>query len=223
MAETKVFPMATFMSYLKGVDKDGQKKGVVDLVGYMADTPVDEDLAPFAAAIAKAWIYEQHPEVIAMSASQLAAAGKNVSVPKLPAETMGEINALFAKLGDYKTTINAQAEELAAVKADLAAKSASLTDVETKLKAAEASVARFEDSAKKESEKLLVAPVAKVNEYIGKVDELLKMIEDVKKHGVVTVAAGGSGSAPAAGGSAPAAAEPVVDFGVEDSFTKSDW
>jgi len=220
MAETKVFPMATFMSYLKGVDKEGQKKSVVDLVGYMADTPVDEELAPFAAAIAKAWIYEQHPEVIAMSPAQLAAAGKNVSVPKLPTETMGEINALFSKLGEYKTTLNAQAEELAAVKADLAAKSASLTDVEAKLKAAEASVKRFEDSTKQESEKLLVAPVAKVNEYIGKVDELLKMIEDVKKHGVVTVA--GGGSAPAAGGAAPAA-EPVVDFGTNDMFTKSDW
>ena len=223
MAETKVFPMNTFMSYLKGVDKDGQKKGVTELVGYMADTTVDEELAPFAAAIAKAWIYEQHPEVIAMSPAQLAAAGKNVSVPKLPAESIGEVGALFAKLGEYKTTINAQAEELAAVKGDLAAKSATLADVETKLKAAEASVKRFEDSSKQESEKLLVAPLGKVNEYIGKVDELLKMIEDVKKHGVVTVASGG-GSAPAGGGApAAAAAEPVVDFGVEDSFTKSDW
>ena len=81
MDETKVFPMNTFMSYLKGVDAQGQKKGVTDLVGYMAGTPVDEDLAPFAAAIAKAWIYEKHPEVISMSADQLAAAGKNVSVP----------------------------------------------------------------------------------------------------------------------------------------------
>ncbi|MBI4958409.1 MAG: hypothetical protein HY915_02810, partial [Desulfovibrio sp.] len=79
MAETKVFPMNTFMSYLKGVDKEGQKKGVVELVSYMADTVVDEELAPFAGAIAKAWIYEQHPEVIAMSANQLASAGKNVS------------------------------------------------------------------------------------------------------------------------------------------------
>jgi hypothetical protein len=222
MAETKVFPMNTFMSYLKGVDKEGQKKGVVELVSYMADTVVDEELAPFAAAIAKAWIYEQHPEVIAMSANQLTTAAKNVSVPKLPAETVAEIGSLFAKLAEYKTTINAQAEELAAVKGDLAAKSAMLTDVEAKLKVADASVKRFEESSKQESEKLIVAPLAKVNEYIGKVDELLKMIEDVKKHGVVTVAAGGA--APAAGGAPAAAApEPVVDFGVEDSFTKSDW
>jgi len=221
MAETKVFPMNTFMSYLKGVDKEGQKKGVVELVSYMADTVVDEELAPFAAAIAKAWIYEQHPEVIAMSAQQLSSTAKNVSVPKLPAETVSEIGALFAKLAEYKTTVNVQAEKLAKVEAELAAKSATLTDVEAKLKAAEASVKRFEESSQKESEKLLVAPLTKVNEYIGKVDELLKMIEDVKKHGVVTVASGG-----VAAGGAPAAAaepEPVVDFGVEDSFTKSDW
>lgn len=222
MAETKVFPMNTFMSYLKGVDKEGQKKGVVELVSYMADTVVDEELAPFAGAIAKAWIYEQHPEVIAMSANQLATAAKNVSVPKLPAETVAEINSLFVQLGNYKTAAETQAEELAKVKAELAAKSATLVDVEAKLKAAEAAVKRFEDSSQKESEKLIVAPLAKVNEYIGKVDELLKMIEDVKKHGVVTVAAGGvaAGGAP---GAAAAAPEPVVDFGVEDTFTKSDW
>ena len=219
MAETKVFPMSTFMSYLKGMDKEGQKKGVVELVGYMADTVVDEELAPFAGAIAKAWIYEQHPEVIAMSAAQLEAAGKNVSVPKLPAKTMGEINALFTQLATYKTAAATQAEELLKVKAELAAKTATLIDVEAKLKAAEASVKRFEASSQQESEKLLVAPVAKVTEYIGKVEELLKLIEDVKKHGVVTVAAGG---APGAGGAA-AEPEPVVDFGVEDSFTKSDW
>ncbi|MFZ5425622.1 MAG: hypothetical protein ACOZEN_01500 [Thermodesulfobacteriota bacterium] len=222
MSETKVFPMNTFMSYLKGVDKEGQKKGIVELVSYMADTVVDEELAPFAAAIAKAWIYEQHPEVIAMSAQQLSSTAKNVSVPKLPAETVAEIGALFAKLAEYKTTVNTQAEKLAKVEAELAAKSATLTDVEAKLKAAEASVKRFEESSQKESEKLLVAPLSKVNEYIGKVDELLKMIEDVKKHGVVTVAAGGvaAGGAP---GAAAAEPEPVVDFGVEDTFTKSDW
>jgi len=222
MAETKVFPMNTFMSYLKGVDKEGQKKGVVELVSYMSDTVVDEELAPFAAAIAKAWIYEQHPEVIAMSAQQLSSTAKNVSVPKLPAETVSEIGSLFAKLAEYKTTMNAQAEKLAKVEAELAAKSASLTDVEAKLKAAEASVKRFEESSQKESEKLLVAPLSKVNEYIGKVDELLKMIEDVKKHGVVTVAAGGAAGAPGAPAAA-AEAEPVVDFGVDDPFTKSDW
>lgn len=218
MAETKVFPMNTFMSYLKGVDKEGQKKGVVELVGYMADTAIDEELAPFAGAIAKAWIYEQHPEVIAMTAAQLQAAGKNVSVPKLPGDTQGEISALFAKLSEYKTTAESQTAEVAKLKTELAEKTALLNDASAKLKVADASLKRFEDASKQESEKLIVAPLAKVTEYIGKVDELLKMIDDVKKHGVVTVSGGAAGGAPAA------AAEPEeVGFGVEDGFTKSDW
>jgi hypothetical protein len=213
--------MNTFMSYLKGVDKEGQKKAVVDLVSYMADAPVDEDLAPFAAAIAKAWIYEKHPEVITMSPAELGQAGKSVSVPKLPADTLAEVNAIFAKLAEYKTTINAQTEQLAKVKAELAEKTAVLADVDARMKAAEAKVKSYEESGKNEGEKLLVAPLGKVNEYIGKVAELLKMIEDVKKHGVVTVAAGGA--APAAGGTAAPAAEPEPTFGYEDPFTKSDW
>jgi hypothetical protein len=50
MAEArKVFPMNTFVSYLKGVDKEANKKGVVELVGYMTQTEIDEELAPFAA------------------------------------------------------------------------------------------------------------------------------------------------------------------------------
>ena len=221
MAESKVFPMNTFMSYLKGVDKEGQKKGVVELVSYMADTAVDEELAPFAAAIAKAWIYEQHPEVIRMSLAELGQAGKNVSVPKLPVDALAEVNALFAKLAEYKTTINAQAEELAKTKAALAEKTAILVDAEARMKAAEAKAKSYEESGKNEGEKLLVAPLGKVTEYIGKVEELLKLIEDVKKHGVVTVASGGA--AAAAGGEAAPEAAPEASFGFEDTFTKSDW
>jgi len=220
MADTKIFPMNTFMSYLKGVDKEGQKKAVVDLVGYMADTAIDEELAPFAGAIAKSWIYEQHPEVIKMSAAELASAGKNVSVPKLPADVLAEVNGLFNRLADYKTAATAYKDELAKVKAELAEKTAVLADVEARMKAAETKAKSYEAAGKDKGEELLVAPLGKVNEYIGKVDELLKMIEDVKKHGVVTVAAGGA--APAAG-AAPAEAAPVQDFGYEDTFTKSDW
>ena len=220
MSETKIFPMSTFMSYLKGVDKEGQKKAVVELVGFMSDTAIDEELAPFASSIAKSWIYEQHPEVIRMSAAELATAGKNVSVPKLPADVLGEISGIFNRLAEYKTAANTLNAELVKVKAELAEKTAVLADAEARMKAAETKVKSYEEAGKNEGEKLLVAPLGKVNEYIGKVDELLKMIEDVKKHGVVTVAAGGA--APAAGGAAAEAA-PVVDFGYEDPFVKSDW
>ena len=87
---------------------------------------------------------------------------------------------------------------------------------------------KLEASMKDEGEKVIVASEAKVTEYIGKVDELLKMIEDVKKHGVVTVAAGGA--APAGDGAAAGSGEPAVggepssDFGFgSDAFATDKW
>ena len=65
--------MNAFVSYLKGVDKEGNKKAVAEMVGYMAGMEIDAELAPFAAALAKAWIYEQHPELstVRMSSGEL--------------------------------------------------------------------------------------------------------------------------------------------------------
>ena len=88
---------------------------------------------------------------------------------------------------------------------------------------------KLEASMKDEGEKVIVASEAKVTEYIGKVDELLKMIEDVKKHGVVTVAAGGA--APAGGeaagggtGEPVVGGEPSADFGFgSDAFATDKW
>jgi hypothetical protein len=221
----KVFPMNTFVSYMKGVEAEGQKKGIVELVGYMTNKVIDEEFAPFAAALAKAWIYEQHPELASLSASAVASKADNVSVPVLPDTALSQVNAIFDKLAEYKTTVNAQAEKLTKVEAELAEKTAILKDVETRMKAAEAKVKMLESSAKDEGEKVMVASQAKVEEYIGKVDELLKLIEDVKKHGVVTVAsggAGGGGAAPMADG--PTDSGPTDDFGFSsDAFNKSDW
>ena len=216
MAEArKVFPMNTFMSYLKGTDKEGQKKGVTDLVGYMLQSEVDEEFAPFAGALAKAWIYEQHPEVIKMSVAELGASGNNVSV----AVTM------MARLAGYKKTITDQAAKLATVEAELAEKTAILKDAEARMKAAEAKAKTLEASMKDEGEKVIVASETKVTEYIAKVDELLKLIEDVKKHGVVTVASGAGGAAaPASGSGAPVDAGPQPDFGFGgDPMSDSAW
>ncbi len=228
MAEArKVFPMNTFVSYLKGVDKEANKKGVVELVGYMTQTEIDEELAPFAAALAKAWIYEQHPELVKMTSGDLGAQGQNVSVAILPPDVTGEVGALFAKLAADKKTICDQAAKLDKVEKELAEKTAILKDTDTRMKAAEAKVKSLEASMQSEGEKLIVASEAKVTEYIGKVDELLKMIEDVKKHGVVTVAAGGAAPAGAAAGtgSTPeAGGEPEADFGFgSDLFATDKW
>lgn len=228
MAEArKVFPMNTFVSYLKGIDKEGNKKGVADMVGFMTGMEIDAELAPFAAALAKAWIYEQHPELVRMSSGELGGSAQNVSVAVLPPDVVAEVNAIFAKLTDSKKVIEEQAAKLEKVEKELAEKTAILKDVEVRLKAAEDKAGRLEASSKDEGEKVIVASQAKVEEYIGKVDELLKMIEDVKKHGVVTVAAGGA--APA-GGEAAASSGPVIggepeaDFGFgSNPFADSNW
>jgi len=227
MAEArKVFPMNTFVSYLKGVDKEGNKKGVVELVGYMTQSEIDEELAPFAAALAKAWIYEQHPELVKMTSGDLSAQGQNVSVAILPPDVTAEVGALFAKLAADKKTICEQAAKLEKVEKELAEKTAILKDTDTRMKAAETKVKSLEASLQSAGDKVIVASEAKVVEYIGKVDELLKMIEDVKKHGVVTVSGGGGGAAPAVGGGAgpDAGGEPSADFGFgSDAFATDKW
>ena len=94
------------------------------------------------------------------------------------------------------------------------------------MKAAEDKAKRLEASSKDEGEKVIVASEAKVTEYIGKVDELLKMIEDVKKHGVVTVAAGGAAAGEASSGSGDpvVGGEPSSDFGFgSDAFATDKW
>ena len=228
MAEArKVFPMNTFVSYLKGIDKEGNKKGVAEMVGFMSGMEIDAELAPFAAALAKAWIYEQHPELVRMSSGEMGATAQNVSVAVLPPDVVAEVSAIFAKLTDSKKTIDAQAAKLATVEKELAEKTAILKDVEVRMKAAEDKANRLEASAQGAGEKVIVASEAKVVEYIGKVDELLKLIEDVKKHGVVTVSGGGAAAAgEAAGGSGEpdVGGTPSSDFGFgSDAFATDKW
>ena len=228
MAEArKVFPMNTFVSYLKGIDKEGNKKGVAEMVGFMAGMEIDAELAPFAAALAKAWVYEQHPELVRMSSGELGATAQNVSVAVLPPDVVAEVNAIFAKLTDSKKTIDAQAAKLAVVEKELAEKTAILKDVEVRMKAAEDKANRLEASAQGAGEKVIVASEAKVVEYIGKVDELLKLIEDVKKHGVVTVSGGGAaagGEASGGSGEPEVGGAPSSDFGFgSDAFATDKW
>ena len=151
MAEArKVFPMNAFVSYLKGTDKEGNKKSVAEMVGFMTGMEIDAELAPFAAALAKAWVYEQHPELVRMSSGELGATAQNVSVAVLPPDVVAEVNAIFAKLTDSKKTIDEQAAKLAKVEAELAEKTAILKDVEVRANAAEDKAKRLEESAKED-------------------------------------------------------------------------
>ena len=193
----------------------------------MAGMEIDQELAPFAAALGKAWIYEQHPELVRMSSGELASAAQNVSVSVLPPDVVAEISAIFAKLAETKKANEEMAAKLEKVEKELAEKTAILKDTEVRCKAAEDKAGKLEASMKDAGEKVIVASEAKVTEYIGKVDELLKMIEDVKKHGVVTVAAGGAapaGGATSGSGEPEVGGEPSSDFGFgSDAFATDTW
>ncbi|WP_432738389.1 hypothetical protein [Maridesulfovibrio sp. FT414] len=223
----KTFPMSTFVSYIKGGESNNS---VQELLGYMTQKDIDAEFEPFAAALAKAWIYEQHPELAKMKTAQVAGLGENVSVGALPGDVMVQVDSIFAKLADYRSTVAAQAAKVQELETKLAAAEGKLGQTEKAMAEYKGKCEAFEASGKDEGDKVIVTSQAKVEEYIGKVDELLKMIEDVKKHGVVTVAAGavagaaapaadaGSAGAPATGGA------PAEDFGFgSDPFSDEGW
>lgn len=203
MAESvdrKVFPMGTFAAYLTGEDKDANMAGIKEMLGYMTQLEIDGTSLPFAEAVAKAWIYEQNPELlhIAGKADQF---GQHVSVPVLPAEVTAQVASIVAQLKDTQAKNKAQATKISELEKKLA-------DAQAELKTAKAKVTTYEAQLG-EGEKKLQLSETKVNDYIGKVDGLLAKIEEVIKHGVVTAAAGGAAAAGDA--AAPAGADAAVD------------
>ena len=201
MAEArKVFPMQTFVSYLRG--KAGNyNQEVLELLSFVTQKQVDKELAPFASAMSKAWIYEQHPELARLGKEEVRELGENVSILSLPADVQEEVNYLFDKIAEYKQTIEEQ-------KAKIAEYEGILEENKKKIAALEAKVADYEAQMKEEGEKKIIASAAKVDEYIKKVDELLAKIEEVKKHGVVAVSSEG-------------AAATAEDSGAEATETKT--
>ncbi|SDK39166.1 hypothetical protein SAMN05660337_0303 [Maridesulfovibrio ferrireducens] len=221
----KTFPMSTFVAYVKGGESNNS---VQELLSYMTQKDIDAEFEPFAAALAKAWIYEQHPELAKMKTGQVAGLGENVSVGALPGDVMVQVDSIFTKLADYRSTVVAQADTIKDLEVKLAAAEGKLSVSDKALAEFKGKCEAFEASGKGEGDKVIVTSQAKVEEYIGKVDELLALIEDVKKNGVVTVAAGApaDGAAPAAGGSnAPeTGGTPADSFGFgSDPFGDSSW
>ncbi len=174
MAEArKVFPMQTFVSYLRG--KAGNyNQDVLELLSFVTQKQVDKELAPFASAMSKAWIYEQHPELARLGKEEVRELGENVSILSLPADVQEEVDALFDKIAEYKKTIEEQ-------KAKLAEYEGIIEENKKKIAALESKVADYEAQMKDEGEKKIIASAAKVDEYIKKVDDLLAKIEEVKK------------------------------------------
>ena len=170
----KIFPMDTFVAYLKG-DEDAS---VAEMLGYLTQKDLDDDFAPFAAALSKAWIYEQHPELTKMSKGQVVELGQSVSVAPMPVKAMDEINEVFDKLADYKGTINDQAAEIEDLNQALAAKDGEIAALQAKVK-------EYEDEKKGQAEELFVTTEARIVEFTGKLEALLQEVEEVKKTGVV--------------------------------------
>lgn len=221
MAEArKVYPMQTFASYMR--DKE-YTKDVKELLAFMTQKDMKEEFTPFAAALSKAWIYEQHPDLTKLAKGDFSQLGESVSVMPLATDAMAEADAVFDQLEEYKKTIAEQEAKIQELEGSLSDAQAKAADLESTCKG-------YEAQMKDEGEKKIMASEQKVDEYLGKVDELLAKIEDVKKHGVVTVAAGGGGAAPAAaaetsGGAPDASAGEDFGFsgGGDDPFASTDW
>ncbi len=210
MAEArKVFPMQTFVAYLRG-QTGSYNQDVVDLLGFVTQKDVDKEFAPFASGLSKAWLYEQHPELTRLKKEEVTELGENVSIMRLPADVQEEVDSVFSQLNEYRQTIKEQKDKIATYEGQL-------EEDKKKIAALESKVADFEAQMKDEGEKKIVASASKVDDYLKKVDDLLAKIEEVKKHGVVTVSGEGGAPAAAAADSGAAAGagttEPEADFG----------
>jgi len=203
----KVFPMQTFVSFLRA-PAGTYKQDVMELLQFATQQDVDKELAPFASALTKAWIYEQHPELARLKKEEVTELGDNVSIMSLPTDAQEEADTVFSKLNEYRQTLKEQKDKLAEYEGVL-------EENKKKIAALESKVADYESQMKNEGEKQIIASASKVEDYIKKVDDLLSKIDEVKKHGVVTVSGEGGATAAAPEGAAGGggAAEPEPDFG----------
>lgn len=217
----KIFPMETFVAYIKGEANDQ----VNAMLEYLVQRQLPADFAPFAAALAKAWIYEQHPELTKMSKGQMVELGQSVSVAPMPVRAKAEVDAVFEKLDAFAAKIAAAEAKIADLNATVAAKDAEIAKLQAKVK-------EYEGEKKGEAEKLFITTEARIVEFTGKLEELLKQVEEVKKTGVVVAGVAGvtAAAAPVAGGEAagaPAQAEAGSDFGFSggatDPFSDANW
>jgi len=231
MAEArKTFPMSVFAACLKGENRDAQRRNVAEMLGFMTKKEIDAEFEPFAAAISKAWIYEQHPELVKMAAGDVAGLGDQVSVQELPPAALVEVDAVFAKLIEYRKTIAEQGAKVAELDKALAEANAKLEISEKSLAEYKAKADKLEASAKSEGEKVFVAAEAKVVELNTAVTDLAGEIDKVKSS-IISIlkaapAAGGAAAAGEASGSgAPeTGGEPAPDFGFgSDPFGDSTW
>lgn len=231
MAEArKTFPMSTFAAYIKGVGKEGQKQNITELLAFMTGSDVDSEAEPFAAALAKAWIYEQHPELAKMAGGQVQALGDTVSVLELPEGVKTEVAAIFAKLGEYRKTIADQKGKIADLEKKLAETEGKLSETSKAMADFKGKYEALEASGKGAGEKVIIAAEEKVTALNAQLGDLAAEIEKAKS-GIIAIlkaapTAGGVAAAgePAGAGAPEVGGEPSPDFGFgSDPFADSKW
>jgi len=222
MAEAKVFPMHTFVTCLKG--GDAADSGLLDMLSFLTQSQVDAEFAPIAAALSKAWIYEQEPQLTKSSAADVAALGEKVAVKALPAASQAQAQAILAKMADLRAANAALVDQVAKLTAEKAAVASELAGVKGKLK-------DYEEQAAKGDVKLQVSN-SKMDEHIKKLEQLMEEVAKVKAQGVVVAGGAGGGAAgdaaAAGGGDASGApsvgGEPEADFGLgSNPFADATW
>ncbi|EPR44423.1 hypothetical protein dsx2_1784 [Desulfovibrio sp. X2] len=233
MAEArKTFPMSTFAAYLKGAGKEGQKQNITELLSFMTGSAIDAEGEPFAAALAKAWIYEQHPELAKMAAGQVGGLGDNVSVVELPEGVKSDVAAIFAKLGEYRKTIADQKTRVAELEKKLAETEGKLAETSKAMADYKGKYEALEASGKGEGEKVIVAAEEKVTGLNTQLGDLAGEIEKVKSSIIAILkaapaggAAGGAAASETAGAGAPeVGGAPADTFGFgSDPFSDNEW
>jgi len=88
--------MNTFVSCLKGAG--APDAGTIELLSFMTQNEVDAEFAPIAAALSKAWIYEQEPQLAKAAAGEISGLGEKVAVKPLPADALAQAQAIITKI-----------------------------------------------------------------------------------------------------------------------------
>jgi len=222
MAEAKVFPMNTFVACLKGAPADGS---AIELLSFLTQGEVDAEFAPVAAALSKAWIYEQEPQLTKAAAGDISALGEKVAVKPLPDAALAQAQAILAKMSELRAANAALSAQVEKLTKEAAAKTDEVKELKAKLKP-------LEEQAASGDAKLQVSN-SKMDEHIKKLEQLMEEVAKVKAQGVVVAgvaggAAAGDAAAPAAGGDASGApavgGEPEADFGLgSNPFADANW
>ncbi|WP_029893569.1 hypothetical protein [Desulfohalovibrio reitneri] len=228
MAEArKTFPMSTFAAYIKGEGKEAQKQNIVELVSFMTGKDIDDEFYPFASALGKAWVYEQHPELAKMTAGQVQGLGDNVSMQELPDQEKTKADEIFSTLKEYRQRIDEQNEKIQQLESELAETKGKLGETEKAMADYKGKYEALEASGKGEGEKVFIAAEEKVTDLNNQITELAGEVDKAKNSiiAILKAAPTGEGGAPAAGTGAPeAGGEPEADFGFGgDPFGDSEW